>query len=75
MLLRDSATQSDDIDRVFASPAIHVALASGARATSGAITTSPSTRPRMTRKLAAARAIASGKGQVDFTAFLKTLKK
>ena len=33
------------------------------------------THPRMTRKLAAARAIDGGKGRVDFTAFLKTLKK
>ena len=33
------------------------------------------TRPRMTRELAEKLAIPSGKGKVDFTAFLKTLKK
>ena len=32
-------------------------------------------RPRMTRKLAEARAVAGGKGKFDGVAFLRTLKK
>lgn len=31
-------------------------------------------RPRMTRQLARERALASGKGKIDSTAFLKSLK-
>jgi len=32
-------------------------------------------RPRMTRKLAQARAVVGGKGNFDSVAFLRTLKK